>query len=504
MAILSVRGLSKQFPGVIALNQVDFELEEGEVHALVGENGAGKSTLIKILAGVYMPDAGEISLRGERFSPKNPKESLDQGISVIHQELQLVPALNAVENIFLGRHPVKNKLGFVDWKDMRRAAEELVAKLGISLDLKVPVGRLSVALQQMVAIAKALSYDAEILIMDEPTSTLTDEEIDNLFDLLRTLRSVGVSIIYVSHRLNELKEIADRVTVLRDGQYIGTRDVQETNIDEIIHMMVGRSIEDKYPRVRTEPGKELLRVEGLASGRRVRDVSFSVHAGEILGIAGLVGAGRTETARAIVGADERDRGTIYVHGREVRINSPVDPVNLGIGLIPEDRKHQGLVLEMSVKGNSTLPILSDLCSRWGFIDHPQETDEVESLVRSLDIRTPSIDRHVEDLSGGNQQKVVLAKWFAKRCDVLIFDEPTRGVDVGAKIEIYNLMNELTRQGKAIIMISSEMPEIIGMSDRMIVMHDGVVVGELTAEEATQEKILSLIVEGEKGERRDER
>ncbi len=504
MALLSVKGLTKHFPGVTALNQVNFELEKGEVHALVGENGAGKSTLIKILAGVYAPDAGEIYLRGERFSPKNPKESLDQGISVIHQELQLVPQLNAVENIFLGRHPVRNRLGFVDWKEMRRAAEDLLAKLGISFDLDVPVGRLSVALQQMVAIAKALSYDSDILIMDEPTSTLTDEEIENLFDLIRTLKSVGVSIIYVSHRLNELKEIADRVTVLRDGQYIGTFGIDEVTIDEIIHMMVGRNIEDKYPRVRTEPGRELLRVEGLKSGRRVQNVSFSVRAGEILGIAGLVGAGRTETARAIVGADAKEAGTVYVHGREVKINSPVDAVNCGIGLIPEDRKYQGLVLEMSVKGNATLPILSDLCSRWGFIDRPGEIDEVERLVRTLDIRTPTIDRKVEDLSGGNQQKVVLAKWFAKRCDVLIFDEPTRGVDVGAKIEIYNLMNELTRQGKAIIMISSEMPEVIGMSDRIIVMHDGYVVGELTAEEATQEKILSLIVQGEKGEKDDER
>ena len=406
MAILSVKGLTKQFPGVMALNQVDFELEKGEVHALVGENGAGKSTMIKILAGVYTPDAGEIRLRGEPFSPKSPKDSLDQGISVIHQELLLVPALNAVENIFLGRHPVKNRLGFVDWKEMRSAAEKLMAKLGISFDLDVPVGRLSVALQQMVAIAKALSYDAEILIMDEPTSTLTDEEIESLFDLLRTLRSVGVSIIYVSHRLNELKEIADRVTVLRDGQYIGTRYVEETNIDEVIHMMVGRSIEDKYPRIRTEPGKELLRVEGLKSGRRVQNVSFNVRAGEILGIAGLVGAGRTETARAIVGADEKEQGTVYVNGREVRITSPVDAVNYGIGLIPEDRKHQGLVLEMSVKGNSTLPILSDLCSRWGFIDHSREIDEVENLVRSLDIRTPALTAALR-----TSAEAISRRWF---------------------------------------------------------------------------------------------
>ena len=312
------------------------------------------------------------------------------------------------------------------------------------------------------------------------------------------------SIIYVSHRLNELKEIADRVTVLRDGQYIGTRHITETTIDEVIHMMVGRSIEDKYPRVRSKPGREKLRVEHLTSGSRLRDISFSVQAGEILGIAGLVGAGRTETARAIVGADEKDQGAIYVDGSEVKIDWPVDAVNYGIGLIPEDRKAQGLVMEMSVKGNTTLPILADLCRRLGFIDQARENAEVESLVRGLDIRTPSVDRLVEDLSGGNQQKVVLAKWFAKRCDVLIFDEPTRGIDVGAKIEIYNLMNELTSQGKAIIMISSEMPEIIGMSDRIIIMHDGAIVGELTAQEATQEKILGLIVDREKGDRSNDR
>lgn len=504
MEILKVKDVTKHFPGVIALNRVRFDLERGEVHALVGENGAGKSTLIKILAGLYPPDQGEMWLNGKRFTPQNPKDSQEMGISVIHQDLHLVPGLDAVENIFMGRQPVRNKLGFVNWKEMRQKTQALVGQLGIDLDLDVPVGRLSVAHQQMVEIAKALSYESQIIIMDEPTSTLTDEEIQGLFCIIKALRDTGVSIIYISHRLNEIKEITDRVTVLRDGQYIGTKNVMDTTIDEVIHMMVGRNIQEKFPRIRGERGREKLRVENLSRGRYLRDISFTVHEGEVVGIAGLVGAGRTEAARAIAGADTKDRGSIYLDGEKIRIDSPIDAISHGIGLIPEDRKNQGLVLEMAVRGNITLPILSSFCRQLGFLDSSKESEEVTGLVSTLDIRTPSIDRAVKNLSGGNQQKVVLAKWFAKQCDVLIFDEPTRGIDVGAKIEIYNLINELTRQGKAVIMISSEMPEILGMSDRIIVMHDGQIIGEMQVEEASQEKIMSLIIGGQKGEKASDR
>ena len=386
---------------------------------------------------------------------------------------------------------------------MRKNAEELIHQLGIDLRLDVPVGRLSVAHQQMVEIAKALSYESQIIIMDEPTSTLTNEEIEGLFSIISTLKDNGVSIIYISHRLNEIKEITDRVTVLRDGQYIGTKTVVDTTIDEVIHMMVGRNIQEKFPRIRGKHGRERLRVESLSSGH-LQDISFSVYEGEVLGIAGLVGAGRTEAARAIVGADDKDQGSIYLDGEKIHIDSPVDAVGYGIGLIPEDRKSHGLILDMTVKGNITLSILSSFCHKFGFVNTSRESEKVASLVDTLDIRTPSIERPVKNLSGGNQQKVVLAKWFAKQCDVLIFDEPTRGIDVGAKIEIYNLINELTDQGKAIIMVSSEMPEILGMSDRIIVMHDGRIIGELNTEQASQEKIMSLIVGGQKGESASDR
>lgn len=491
--ILEVKKITKRFPGVTALDRVDFDLNKGEVHALVGENGAGKSTLIKILAGIYYPDEGEVWLNGERFSPRSPQESQELGISVIHQELNLVPYLNAVENIFMGRQPLKNRLGFIDWKKMKSQTQSLLDQLGISLKLNVPVGRLSVAHQQMVEIAKALSYDSQIIIMDEPTATLTDEEIKKLFNIIKKLSEKGVSIIYVSHRLGEIKELADRVTVLRDGQYIGTEPVEDITIDEIIQMMVGRNIKEKFPRIRRERGREKLRVENLSRDGELKDINFSVYEGEILGIAGLVGAGRTETVRTIMGADSRDSGDIYLDDEKLEINSPVDAVRYGIGLIPEERKTQGFVPEMSVKGNITLPILSNLCKSFGFVNHGQEKDTVDNLVEALNIKTPGIEQKVKNLSGGNQQKVVLAKWFAQKCDVLIFDEPTRGIDVGAKIEIYNLMNELIQQGKAIIMISSEMPEILGMSDRILVMHEGTIKGELDYREASQEKIMNLIV-----------
>lgn len=504
MDVLKVKGITKHFPGVTALNKVSFDLVRGEVHALVGENGAGKSTLIKILAGLYPPDEGEMWLNGKRFAPQTPKDSQEMGISVIHQELHLVPGLDAVENIFMGRQPLKNRLGFVNWKEMRQKTQALVNQLGIELRLDVPVGRLSVAHQQMVEIAKALSYEAQIIIMDEPTSTLTNEEIDGLFSIIGTLKNNGVSIIYISHRLNEIKEITDRVTVLRDGQYIGTKRVVDTTIDEVIHMMVGRNIQDKFPRIRGGRGHERLRVEHLSRGDQLQDISFSVYEGEVLGIAGLVGAGRTETVRAIVGADTKDQGNIYLDGERIQIGSPVDAVGHGIGLIPEDRKSHGLILDMSVRGNITLPILSSFCHKLGFVDASRESEIVTSLVGTLDIRTPSIERLVKNLSGGNQQKVVLARWFAKQCDVLIFDEPTRGIDVGAKIEIYNLINELTQQGKAIIMISSEMPEILGMSDRIIVMHDGRIIGELDTKQTSQEEIMSLIVSDQKGESASDR
>jgi ribose transport system ATP-binding protein len=492
--VLQMRGISKQYPGVQALDNVDFEVRAGEVMALVGENGAGKSTLMKILAGAEMRDQGEILLDGKPVHITNPHEAMELGIRIIYQEFNLVPYLSAAENIFLGREPRARVPGFVDFRTMYARAQQLIDELGVQIDVRTPVQYLSVAQQQMVEIAKAISQNARVLAMDEPSATLTEHELQNLFRLIRRLKEQGVGIIYISHRLEEIFEIADRVTVLRDGKLVGVRYVAETNRDELIRMMVGREITEQFPTRKTQRGDVALEVRHLNRKGVLHDISLKVHKGEIVGMAGLVGAGRTELARAIFGADPIDSGEILLEGKPVRIRSPQDAIRLGIGLMTEDRKALGLILSMTVRENNTLANLKAL-TRLGFVQLRRERQVAEQYVRDLMIRTPSIEQAVKNLSGGNQQKVVLAKWLFTRSKVLIFDEPTRGIDVGAKAEIYQLMNRLAEEGVAILMISSELPEVLGMSDRILVMHQGRIAGELSREEATQERIMHLATGG---------
>ncbi len=487
--VLRMRGISKRFPGVQALDNVDFELKRGEVHALVGENGAGKSTLMKILAGALQRDSGAISLNGTEVEIPDPITAQRLGISLIYQEFNLVPFLSVAENIFLGREPRK-KSGLIDWVTLYRDAERILARLDVQIDVRERVQRLSVAEQQMVEIAKAVSFRSKVLAMDEPSATLTEHELERLFDLIRGLVEEGVSVIYISHRLEEIYEIADRVTVLRDGKHVATDRVENLTKEDIVRLMVGREINEEFPPREANIGDEVLRVEGLTRTGFFEDVSFHVRAGEIVGVAGLVGAGRTEVARAIFGADPIDRGQVYLNGRALEVRSPRDAIDAGIGLVTEDRKAQGLILGMSVLENITLPSLHEF-SRAGFIDKPAEREAASRYVQELRIRTPSLRQTVRNLSGGNQQKVVLAKWLLTNSKVMIFDEPTRGIDVGAKWEIYNLLNTLAARGVAIVMISSELPEILGMSDRILVMHEGRIAGELPREQATQERVMQL-------------
>jgi ribose transport system ATP-binding protein len=493
MPVLEMRGITKQFPGVLALDNVQFEIGRGEVHALVGENGAGKSTLLKILAGALNMDKGEIILNGKPVHFHSPLDAIQSGIAVIYQEFNLVPYLSAGENIFLGREPRKFN-GFVDFGKLHREAQKILDRIGANFSSRTLVSQLSVAQQQMTEIAKALSQNAQIIAMDEPTSALTEREVEHLFEIIRSLKAEGVAIIFVSHRLEEAFQIAERITVLRDGKYVSTKKIEETNRDEVITMMVGREIKEKIPKRPAQIGEEILRVEGLTREGIFRDISFTLHKGEVLGLAGLVGAGRTEIARAIFGADKIDRGKIYLEGKEVRVRSPQDAIRLGIGLLTEDRKRYGLVLPMSVRENTTLANLMEVAMR-GFINFSKEREAARRFVEDLDIATPSVEQIARNLSGGTQQKLVLAKWLFTKSKVLIFDEPTRGIDVGAKVEIYELMNQLAEKGVGIIMISSELPEILGMSDRIIVIHEGRIAGELTREEATQEKIMHLATGG---------
>lgn len=491
--VLKMVKIDKRFPGVHALNKVDFELRRGEVHCLLGENGAGKSTLIKILSGAYQPDSGEIYLHGKPVRIENPHDGQMMGISVVYQELNLVPMLSVAENMFLGRYPLKN--GMVDWDRMYNEARALLKELHADLDVRLAVRDFGVAQQQMVEISKALGLNASIIVMDEPTAALTDREIEELFCTINTLKQKGVSIIYISHRLEEVPIIGDRVTVLRDGELVGTRDVKGLTQDDMIRMMIGRELKEKFPKEKIQRGEELLRVEGLGRGNVVNDVSFTLHKGEILGISGLVGAGRTEMARLIFGADEPDRGKIFIEGKEVQISKPADAIKHGIGFLTEDRKAQGLVLVLSVAHNVTLAALESLFPNSALMQLNREREAADYYVKAMRVRTPSLYHRVQFLSGGNQQKTVVAKWLCSRSKILIFDEPTRGIDVGAKVEVYQLMNELVKEGAGIIMISSEMPEILGMSDRILVMHGGRIMGELLPHEATEEKILRLAMGG---------
>ena len=486
---LRAAGISKRYPGVLALQDVGIEIAPGEIHALIGENGAGKSTLMKILYGVVQPDEGTIELDGTAVTIPSPLAAQALGISMVHQELNLIPGLDVARNVFLGRAPARSG-GLLDWPRLYADTRALLARLGLRLDPRTPVRRLSTAQKQLVEIARALSWRPKLLILDEPTSSLTQTEIGELFRILKGLAGDGVSVLYCSHRLEELAEIADRVTVFRDGRYVATLDAGTTPTRELVRLMVGRGVEQQFPRVRVEPGPEVLRVAGLAGAGFVADVSFAVRGGEIVGMAGLVGAGRSETARLIFGAEPRDAGTIAVDGRAVRIGKPADAIRAGIALLPEDRKLQGLVLPLSVANNVSLTTLGPL-SVGGVVRQRRRDRLAERFVRDLRVRTPSIRAKVRNLSGGNQQKVVLAKWLATEPRVLIFDEPTRGIDVGAKVEVYGFMNALKERGAGVLLISSELPEVLGMSDRVLVMREGRLAGELSRESATPEAVIAL-------------
>lgn len=483
-----MRGIRKSFPGVRALRDVQFEVRAGEVHALVGENGAGKSTLMRILGGVHQRDAGDIHLRDRPVVIPSPVHARQLGISIIHQELNQVPALSVAENIFLGREP-RRPGGLVDWRAMYARADELLRGLGLPIDPRRRLGTLTVAEQQLVEIAKALSVEADLVIMDEPTAALTVEETERLFRFIRDLRARGVGVIYITHRLEEIFRIADRVTVLRDGQYVGTHAIGELTMDELIRLMVGRQLTEKFPKEAVALGPPVLDVRGLSVNGVFSDVSFTVRRGEILGIAGLIGSGKTAVAHAVFGAIPVEAGEIYLDGGRVSARSPAEAIRLGIGLVTEDRKRLGLVLGMGVGANITLPILPSLDTA-GFIRHAEEERVVRQAIRDLDMAVASPDQRARNLSGGTQQKVVVAKWLQTKAKVLLLAEPTRGIDVGAKVEIYRLMIDLARKGVGIVMISSELPEILGMSDRILVMHEGRVMGEFSPQTATQEAILA--------------
>lgn len=492
--VVKLSNISKSFPGVKALDEVSFELRSGEVMALLGENGAGKSTLMKILSGVYIKDSGNINIFGQEISDMSPQRAQTLGVAIIHQELNMCQHLSIAENIFLGRE--KSKGIMLSEKEMNEEAAEVLGRLNINIDPTMIVGDLSVGKQQMVEIAKALSTNAKILIMDEPTSALTSSEINELFKIIKKLRSEGHGIVYISHRLDELKHIVDRVTVMRDGKYICTMDFDQARMDEIISHMVGREIKEKFPRVTCEVGKTILEVKNLNAGHMVRDINFTLREGEIVGIAGLMGAGRTETTRAIFGVDQKESGEIWVDGKQVKVNNSEDAIKAGIVLAPEDRKKDGLCTKLSVRDNIALPNLDLLCNKLGIVNMKKEEEMTASAVKSLNIKLANADVNAGSLSGGNQQKVVVGKWLARNSRVVIFDEPTRGIDVAAKVEIYSLMNELKRSGVGVLFVSSEMPEVMGISDRIIVMCDGRITGELDISEATQDRILKYATQFE--------
>ena len=486
--ILTMKGIDKSFPGVHALDHVDLEVRRGEVHALMGENGAGKSTLMKVLTGIYTKDSGTITYEGREIEFHNPKEAQEAGIVIVHQELNMMNHLTVAQNIFIGREFMKGVM--IDDARMNAEAKKLFDQLGISIDPAEKMGNLTVGKQQMCEIAKAISHKAKVIIFDEPSAALTEAEIDELFKIIRDLRDKQLGIVYISHRMDEIKVITDRVTVMRDGGYVGTLITKDCTKDDIINMMVGRVIyEDPKTKSMVAPGAPVvLKVEHLNAGKMVQDVSFELHKGEILGFSGLMGAGRTETARALFGADPKESGDIYVNGKKVDIRSPKDAVALGIGYLSEDRKRYGIIVDKSVAENSTMANLKNFV-KGIFINKKEEENVTKTYIQRLNTKTPSTDQLVVNLSGGNQQKVVLAKWLVKDCDILIFDEPTRGIDVGAKSEIYHLMNELVAQGKSIIMISSEMTEILRMSDRVVVMCEGRKTAEIDIADATQENIM---------------
>ncbi len=493
--IVSMKDIVKTFPGVKALDHVNFELRSGEVMALLGENGAGKSTLMKILSGVYTKDSGTMTIFGTEYDNLTPKQAQAVGVAIIHQELNMCRHLSVAENMFLGREKVNGIV--LNDREMEAEAAKILGDLKIDIDPRQTVGDLPVSKQQMVEIAKALSIHAKILIMDEPTSSLTAKEIEELFRIIRQLKADGCGIVYISHRLEELKAIVDRVTIMRDGQYITDGNFADMTMDQIIANMVGREIKEQFPRVSCPKGKKIFEVKNLNAGHLVRDINFSLYEGEIVGFAGLMGAGRTETTRAIFGVDPKTSGEIWLDGKEVKITCPMDAIKAGIVLAPEDRKKDGLCTKLSIRHNLALPNLDLICSKLGVISSKKEDDLCEKAVKDLLIKTPTVEVNAGNLSGGNQQKVVVGKWLARNSRVVIFDEPTRGIDVGAKVEIYNLMNQLKKQGIAVMFVSSEMPEVLGIADRVIVMCDGKITGEVMAKETSQNEVLKFATEFEK-------
>lgn len=490
--LLLIEGVNKEFPGVKALSNMHLNLNAGEVLALVGENGAGKSTLMKILSGIYQKDTGTITYKGENVNVKNPNEAQHLGISIIHQEIHLAPHLTVAQNIFIGREP--RRLGglFLNEKALNKMTQELLEELNLKINPTTLVGDLTIARQQMVEIAKAVSYRGSVIIMDEPTSSLTPSETEALFKIIKDLKARGMGIIYISHRLEELNEIADRITVIRDGEFIKTLKSSETNIDEIISLMVGRQVgHNLRPEQRKLSDKTIMKVSNFSTKTLLKDVSFELKEGEILGFAGLMGSGRTELALALIGADPKTSGTVTLKDKEIKIDGPADAVDAGIGYLSEDRKKYGLLLIQDVTFNISLSILKQFTNRFGFYKKSPAVGIAKNGIKTLGIKTPSERQLLKNLSGGNQQKVVIAKWLAKDCDVLIFDEPTRGIDVGAKDEIYKLLTELAKQGKSIIMISSELPEILRMSDRIAVMCEGRLTGIVNNKDSDQNSIMQL-------------
>lgn len=491
--VIEMTDISKSFGAVHVLKNVSFSLDKGEIHALMGENGAGKSTLMKILTGIYPKDTGVIRVGGEEVEFSGPKDAEEKGIAVIHQELNIIPQLTVMENMFLGRD-LTSAFGVLRTKEMKARTKEYLGRLGVQIDPDTEAGTLSIGQQQMVEIARALSLNAEVLIMDEPTAALTEREIEALFTVIRDLRKQGVGIVYISHRMEEIFALCDRISVLRDGTFVGTEIIKETTLDRIVQMMVGRELGERFPERSVKPGAERLRVENLSDGGILQDISFTARQGEILGVAGLMGAGRTEIMRTLFGVVPKKSGRVVLDGQEITIRKPEDAIRHGIAFVTEDRKAEGLVLELSVRENIALPNLTAL-SRNGLLAVGKEKHLVRDMITRLNIKTRDAEQHVKSLSGGNQQKVVIGKWLGIQPKVLILDEPTRGVDIGAKKEIYHIMNELTAEGVTIIMISSELPEILGMSDRILVMHEGKLTAVMDACDATQETIMHAATGG---------
>ncbi|GAA0273207.1 sugar ABC transporter ATP-binding protein [Faecalicatena contorta] len=486
--ILELRHITKLYPGVVALDDVSLGFSRGEVHAIVGENGAGKSTFIKVITGAIAPTQGTLIFEGKQIEDNTPQKSMALGITAIYQELNLLKHLSVAENIYYNRY--RKKRGLIDFRGMEEDAAKVLERLGVKIDPKMLVKDLSVGYQQLVEIAKSLSQDVKVMIMDEPSAALTNSELQYLFEIVKTLKQEGMAILYISHRMEEIFQLCDKVSVFRDGHYIKTMDVKDTTQEELIRLMVNRELNDTFPEFIPDRGEKVLEVQNVCT-ELLKDVSFEAYRGERLGFAGLVGAGRTETARAVYGADKMQKGEIRIKGRPVNIQSPEDAIKHGIALIPEDRKQQGLFLNMSVKDNISFVYAPRITNVLGLINRNKEEEACRQQIEKLTVKTPTMRQLVKNLSGGNQQKVILGKWLLMNCDIIIFDEPTRGIDVGAKQEIYELINELARQGKAVILISSELPELMGMSDRVIVMAEGRISGELKKEQIHQEKILEL-------------